>query len=103
MQAGVFAGGFPGSNPMADFYLPPNQPPRYRVTGITKDSTGVALGSCNVDIFETGTRRFIGSTTSDASGNYSIDVTVGIACFAVAYKAGAPDVAGTTVNTVIGV
>jgi hypothetical protein len=89
--------------PMAKLSIPFNQPSRYRISGVTKDSTGAALGNCGVDIFETGSRRFVGSTISDASGNYSLDVTVEVPCFGVFYLAGAPDVAGTTVNTLVGV
>jgi hypothetical protein len=39
---------------------------------------------------------------SDAGGKYSIPVNIGIQHYAVAYLAGSPDVAGTTVNTLTG-
>lgn len=79
----------------------------YVVNGVTKDSTGAVLGLCNVEIYETtdAQNRMVGMTVSDASGNYSISVNgpdTGMTFFAVAYKAGAPDVAGTTVNTLQG-
>jgi hypothetical protein len=96
---------FPGPFTMADFYVPANQPPRYRIFGITKDSGGSALGGCNVEVFETASGLLRGATVSDATGNYSIDVTgsEGMTFFAVAYKAGSPDVTGVTVNTLVGV
>jgi len=100
--APVFLAGFGGPTPMGDFYVPVNQPPRYRVVGVTRNSTGVALASCAVEIFETGSGLLRGATVSDADGNYSLEVTgsgAGLTFFVVAYKAGSPDVAGTTVNT----
>lgn len=72
------------------------------IAGVTKDSSGVALGSCAVDLFDTGTDTKIASVISDASGNYSFSVEGNSQTkYAVAYQAGAPDVAGTTVNTLI--
>lgn len=74
-----------GPLPMGDFYIPFNQPVRYRITGVTKDKDGVALGNCTVEVYEVapGTAgaephgQLRGSTVSDASGNYSLDVTTG--------------------------
>lgn len=96
-----------------EFFQDKQRPPKYRITGVTKDSTGAALGTCAVDIYETVTSanpnepkgRLVGSTVSDAAGNYSVDVYAGPgATFrAVMYKAGAPDVAGVSVNTLVGV
>ena len=90
---------------MMDFYVAFNQPARYRIQGITKTSTGAVLANCSVDIFETASRRLRGSTVSDADGAYSLEITSGegLTFFVTAYKAGAPDVAGTTVNTLVGV
>ena len=82
---------------------------RYLLTGITKDSAGSPLGSCSIEVFETipgvvGNEpkgRLVNTGTSDASGNYSIEVhsKTGATFRCVAYKGGSPDVAGTTVNT----
>lgn len=74
----------------------------YTISGVTKDSTGAALGSCIVRLFNTDTNEVEQTTTSDASGNYSfiVDKTKGFYC--VSYKTGSPDVAGTTVNTLAG-
>ena len=95
-----------------DFFIEVRQAIRYVISGITQDSTGAALGSCAVSVFETIPNaalnepqgRLVGMTVSDAAGNYSVDVTTaaGTTFFVVAYKAGAPDVMGTTVNTLIG-
>ena len=72
------------------------------IAGITKDSVGTALASCIVKLFRTATDAKVAEKTSDAGGNYSIKVASAAAHYAVAYKAGAPDVAGTTKNDVTG-
>ena len=74
-----------------------------KVSGITKDATGAALGSCVVDLYRTTNDVFVKRTTSDATGAYAFDVAGTDGPFyVVAYKAGAPDVAGTSVNTLVG-
>lgn len=85
-------------------------PTVYTISGVTKDSYGNALGSCVVDLFETSTDRLVQSVLSDpATGVYRFS-SQGIGnetsvsrYYIVAYKAGSPDVAGTTVNTLVGV
>lgn len=72
------------------------------VSGVTKDSTGAALASVTVQLFRTVDDAYIGETTSNGSGVYSIASVVSGPFYIVAYKAGAPDVAGTTVNTLVG-
>lgn len=75
----------------------------YKISGVTRDSTGAALGNCQVQLFYTPTDTLVNEVTSDASGNYSFRVGPNIACYAVAYLAGSPDRAGTTVNTLTAV
>lgn len=84
------------------FYVPFKQPARYPITGITRDSTGAALGNCTVEALETGTDLKIAMTVSNANGLYSLDVEGDRSYYLVAYKAGSPDVSGTTVNTLTG-
>ncbi len=70
------------------------------LTGVTRDSAGAALGGCVVDLFTTSDDVLRFSTVSDASGNFSFSLpSNGWTCYLVAYKAGSPDVAGVTVNT----
>lgn len=74
--------------------------PHWVLAGVTKTgTTGVALAACVVDLLDTATDVKKGSVTSDGAGNYSIPVYYLGPFYAVAYKAGSPDVAGTTVNT----
>lgn len=70
-----------------------------RITGITKDSTGAVLGSCVVQLFRTVDDRFMFEAVSDGVGAYELTALGSGPFYIVAYKAGAPDVAGTTVNT----
>jgi hypothetical protein len=76
------------------------------ITGITRDSAGAVLGGCAVELYDTITNLPMMQTISDA--------TTGIYTFTcaklppgqhylVAYKIGAPDRSGTTLNTVVGV
>jgi hypothetical protein len=73
----------------------------FRLVGITKDASDVALGNCVVKLFEAATDIKIAQTTSDGSGNFSFNVGTNAGFFYyVYYKAGSPDVAGTSVNTI---
>lgn len=72
------------------------------VTGYTNDSTGAALGNCVVTLFTSADNLPTAQVVSDAVGYYSISVDGNASLrFAVSYKTGAPDVAGTTVNTLV--
>ena len=78
---------------------------RFAVTGVTRDSTGAALGTCRVVMLETGRiatggAPIVGETISDSSGNYSIEVPGNTAFEAIAYKEGSPDRAGGTVQRI---
>lgn len=70
-----------------------------RITGVTKDSNGAALASCVVQLFRTVDDVFMFESVSDGAGNYELTALGSGPFYIVAYKAGAPDVAGTTVNT----
>lgn len=75
----------------------------YHITGVTKNASGSALASCTVKLFRASDDLLIASTTSDGSGSYSFNVGNNTTqYYLVAYKAGSPDVAGTTKNTLVG-
>lgn len=74
----------------------------YTISGVTQDSTGAALGVCTVNLFYTATNVLAQTTTSDATGNYSFVVDKTVSFYVVSYKTGAPDVAGTSINTLAG-
>lgn len=76
---------------------------RVGFVGVTRDQFGAPVGGCVVQLFRTSDDLFIMQQTSDSDGNfllqswYSPDTH-----YIVAYKAGSPDIFGTTVNTLVG-
>lgn len=72
------------------------------IRGYTKDSSAVAIANATVQAFRTSDDFYLGQDVSRLDGSYTcpVDVVAGTACYLVAYKAGAPDIAGTTVNTI---
>lgn len=75
---------------------------RFNIVGVTRDSAGAPLGSCDVIAFEPGRlvpegSPFVGQTTSDGSGNYTIFTAGNGAHQVIAYKSG--PVAGISLNT----
>lgn len=71
----------------------------FGISGVTKDSAGVALPGVSVAVYSQ-SQQFLAETVSDGAGAYSFtNIGVG-SVFVVAYLAGAPDVAGTTVNNI---
>jgi hypothetical protein len=83
--------------------LKPMPAKQWIVSGITKDSTGVALASCVVQLFRTFDDKIMDEVTSNASGVYEFRSASNPSNthYIVAYKVGSPDVAGTTVNTLV--
>ena len=69
---------------------------------VTRDASGTPLGNCTVHLFNAATNALEQTTTSDASGNYSFTVDKTQLYYTREYKSGAPDVAGTSVNTLAG-
>ncbi len=73
-----------------------------KIIGATKDSTGTPLGSCTVQGFLTATDQFVREMTSDSAGYYEFcSEFAGVPHYLVAYKTGAHDVTGATVNTLM--
>lgn len=76
---------------------------RVGFVGVTRDQYGAPTGGCVVQLFLTATDAFIMEVTSDASGNFLLQSWYSPdAHYIVAYKAGSPDIFGTTVNTLVG-
>jgi hypothetical protein len=75
-------------------------PLAWRIAGITRDANGNALAGCVVKLYRTVDDAVMGVTVSDAAGKYAFTLLVQPGTYyVVAYLAGSPDVAGTTVNT----
>lgn len=72
------------------------------IMGTTKDASSNIIGGAIVQSFVTSTDAYVSETTSDGNGRYESPTTnAGVAHYLVAYIAGSPDRAGTTVNTLI--
>lgn len=83
------------------FYRSPGAYVNFSITGVTRDSSGAILPTCRVELLNTGRDVSIAETVSDAAGNFRFDMPGTGPFYMVAYKVGSPDVAGTTVNTLI--
>lgn len=76
----------------------------HTLSGVTRDSAGAVLAGCVVDMFRTTDDVLVGATISDGAGVYTLPVSgPGGPFYLVAYKVGVPDVAGTSVNTLIAI
>lgn len=71
------------------------------ISGVTRDASGAPLGSCTVQLFRTPSDVLAQEQISDASGNYLFENPGSGPFYIVAYKQDAPDVAGTSVNTLL--
>lgn len=70
-----------------------------RIIGVSRDATGVALGNCVVKVYRTSDDVVVATTTSDGSGNWTAYPNQPGPYYFVEYKAGSPDVFGTSPNT----
>jgi hypothetical protein len=68
---------------------------------VTRDGTGAALGGVTVQAFKTTTDEFRSEVVSDGAGVFTVYPGLDGPFYLTAYKAGAPDICGTTVNTLV--
>lgn len=72
------------------------------IMGQCKDSNGNAVGGAVVQGFVTSGDVFVTETACDDKGYYELGTPYpGVGHYLVAYRAGSPDIAGTTVNTLV--
>ena len=70
------------------------------LSGVTRACPAqTPVGGVTVLAFRTSDNAFVGSTVSDMNGNYSIALPIGPTYYLVAYLTNAPDLFGTTPNT----
>lgn len=71
--------------------------------GTCKDSVGTAVANAIVHGFVTATHEFVGEVQANNDGTYSLGVQQAKTTphFLLAYKPGSPDIAGSTVNTLL--
>ena len=76
----------------------------YFLAGVTRNfASGAVVGNCRVELMLTAGDTNIAETISDASGNFVFPNPGTGPFYLIAYKVGAPDIAGTTVNTLVAV
>lgn len=73
------------------------------IIGQCKDADGNGVSGATVQGFRTSDDAFVGETTADSSGFYMLGTPnlTATAHYLVAYRTGSPDIAGTTVNTLL--
>lgn len=75
----------------------------YGFAGITRDAYGSPLGGCTVKLFRTDTDALVITVTSDVNGAFLLPTPYyPTQHYIVCSKIGSPDVAGASVNTLIG-
>jgi hypothetical protein len=73
------------------------------IIGNCYDSSGNGVSGATVQGYLTANDLYVGEALADANGRYEFGViNPGAAHYLVAYRVGAPDIAGTTVNTLTG-
>lgn len=73
----------------------------YFLTGICKDASDNVIGGATVQAFITSTDAYAGEAITDDRGVYQVGLDTNVAHYLVAYYPGAPDKAGSSVNTLI--
>lgn len=97
LGSGVLTNGRRG----APFRSPSFSTAAFTVSGVTRDSTGAPIGGCAVELFLSDGDTKVDAVVSNGAGAFVFAATAG-PYYLVAYKAGVPDVAGTSVNTLAG-
>lgn len=70
------------------------------ILGRCEDASGVAIANATVQAFRSSDDFFCGEAVSRDDGSFACPTPcVGVNTYIVAYKAGSPDIGGTTVNT----
>lgn len=76
---------------------------QYMLTDVAQDAAGNPLAGVRVSLFRTSDNLFLGSTLTNASGTYQLIVpdlvAPGATFYTVGYRAGAPDLYATSLNT----
>lgn len=76
---------------------------RYSIGGVSRDVNGSAVGGVTVKLFSTASDVIVDTIVSDASGAFRLLTHLyPDTHYVTAYKAGAPDISGCSVNTLIG-
>lgn len=72
----------------------------FGITGYALDAVGQPVSGATVKCYRTADDALLATTTSDVTGLYAFVLAQGVGGnYLVFYKAGSPDIFGTTVNT----
>ena len=74
---------------------------RLAISGYTRDAAGGILPFCTVKLFRSANDVLQTTVTSDGNGYYVATTSYADAHYLVVYRVGPPDIAGTTVNTLM--
>lgn len=74
----------------------------YTIAGTTVDVNGSPIAAVTVKLFYTASDTLAQQTVSDSVGAYSFTVDNSVTFYTVEYKAGPPDVFGSSANTLQG-
>lgn len=72
---------------------------RFAIVGYTRDAYGSPIGGATVKLFRTADDSLQNTVVSDGNGLYSVTSPYADGHYLIVYKAGPPDICGTTVNT----
>ncbi len=70
-------------------------------SGFTYKGDGTILPGCNVEGFVTATDTTIGSVVSAPDGSFTLPTPYAVQHYLVSYRAGSPDMEGTTSNSLL--
>ena len=73
----------------------------YVLSGVCRNISDVPVAGAIVKVFDTATDTLQVTVTSNGAGAYSAPVVIPGPFYAVGYLNGVPDIAGTTVNTLM--
>jgi hypothetical protein len=98
----VFIGALNSRKPAVVHSIKPLPAVFFTLTGTTRDAFGAPLAGCDVELFRAVDDVKLDQTTSDANGLFVFrGARLQQLHYVRAYKVGSPDVAGTTVNTLV--
>lgn len=91
-----------GFHPNRRGFARPTTTARFTLSGVVKDEDGAVVVGASVHLYESATDVLVAVTTSVAGGVYAFDYGNNAGFFyARAYRAGSPDLFGTTLETLV--
>lgn len=73
----------------------------FTLSGNCLDKNGSPVSGATVNVFDTATNTLQGTATSASDGTWTVTLGIAGPLYAAAYHANSPDIAGTTVNTLM--